>query len=390
MSASPRAAARSRALSGGPVGASETSTSSPVTGGGIGGGRRVQELPPEAEISPERRWTRPWRRGARSLRDGRGSAASGRSRGRRRAGRARAAGRASRSASLRHGARRCPGSDAWDRGGRARPARRSGPCASGASSDERQVAPLDLTAADRVLQSGVPVRAATSSPDVPLSRRWTTPGRSGSSPARGAEREELSGERRRSLPRPRVHGQPGRLVDDDEMLVVVCDRDRDRLRRQGRGRCGSSTSTTAPASRRWLFGRGAPSTRTSTRQKPLGIRPGRDPAARRERAVEPCARLGLSDAEAKCPHRGAVHTSVLVHEHERPEEDRHPTTMNVSARLKAGHASRSRKSVTRPSGMRSTRFAMLPPTTSPNPTGRTVCGGPSARRTTASSPRRRP
>src|SRR5918996_833787 len=59
-----------------------------------------------------------------------------------------------------------------------------------------------------------------------------------------------------------------------------------------------------------------------------------------------------------------------------PKSTATPTTMNVSARLNAGQASKSRKSVTRPSRIRSTRFATLPPSTSPSPTGSTGCRRP--------------
>ena len=59
-----------------------------------------------------------------------------------------------------------------------------------------------------------------------------------------------------------------------------------------------------------------------------------------------------------------------------PKSTATPTTMNVSARLKAGQALRSRKSVTCPRRTRSKRFARLPPSTSPRATGSTGCRRP--------------
>ena len=72
------------------------------------------------------------------------------------------------------------------------------------------------------------VRATTSSPDVPLSRRWTIPGRfSAPSPARrrqlGEPGQQAVDQRALCLAGAGVHDQAGRLVDDDHRGVGVDD-----------------------------------------------------------------------------------------------------------------------------------------------------------------------
>ena len=69
------------------------------------------------------------------------------------------------------------------------------------------------------------VRATTSSPELPASRRWTMPGRSGS-PTAGEIREvveESVHERALLVAGAGVDDQPGRLVDHDDRVVDVDD-----------------------------------------------------------------------------------------------------------------------------------------------------------------------
>src|SRR5436190_13967365 len=82
---------------------------------------------------------------------------------------------------------------------------------------------------------------------------------------------------------------------------------------------------------------------------------GRNADADQERTASPAARRrGRRSAAARAIIRSAT-----------------PTTMKVSARLKAGQKRRSRKSVTWPSRTRSRRFEMLPPIRSPSAAGST-------------------
>ena len=148
--------------------------------------------------------------------------------------------------------------------------------------------------------------------------------------------------------------------------------------------------------------------RRPTRLEAVALRPGRavdrhralskqplcngahsDLRPRGERLVEPRPCVVVSDREAKRRHRvlrafGASDRRGRAS----PNRIATPTTMNMSARLKAGHATKSRKSVTCPSRTRSIRFAMLPPSTKPSATGSTGWRLPSGRRTRALRRRR--
>ena len=88
--------------------------------------------------------------------------------------------------------------------------------------------------------------ATTITPDVSLSSRWTMPGRASppmpdsSSPAWASSGID---QRAVEVARGRVDDQSGRLVEHDEVAVLVQDRQRDGLRRRRRGDgCGTRTT----------------------------------------------------------------------------------------------------------------------------------------------------
>ena len=167
------------------------------------------------------------RPGGRSRRGGRGSGASGRSRAAR-AG-ARAVGRSSSSSKCVTAARGVSVSSEWrSRSWRSRPI--------GASIVPRRDRGFPTTSArysrvsarrrtSRCSPSYASCeRATTSRPDVSRSRRWTIPGRS-SSPPCGAGGGKRLRERAARVPGRRVHDDAGRLVHDEEVLVLVRDRE---------------------------------------------------------------------------------------------------------------------------------------------------------------------
>ena len=78
-------------------------------------------------------------------------------------------------------------------------------------------------------ECATPERATTSNPDVSRSRRWTIPGRSGSSPPAAPSASSCPASVPSEAPGSRVDGHAGRLVDDEEVLVLVCEADRDGL-----------------------------------------------------------------------------------------------------------------------------------------------------------------
>ena len=126
-----------------------------------------------------------------------------------------------------------------------------------AALDQREVLAGDLARAQRGLQRGMrraPTRASSSSPDVSRSSRWTTPGRSGG-PAGHAARERLH-ERPLLVPAAWMHDDPRRLVDHEQVLVLVGDPE---LRRRRRRRAGSrrglgSTTIVSPPASTWRLG----------------------------------------------------------------------------------------------------------------------------------------
>ena len=180
------------------------------------------------------------------------------------------------------------------------PARRAG-----MALDEREIAPFDLAAADRFLERRIRL-LRTSDGEQPRGvaiEPVHDPGPLGVSAGR-PEREQLPRERSRPRPRSRMHDEAGRLVDDEQVLVLVRQRDGDGLRREHRGRAReldldhrSCLQAVALRARR------AVDQHRSVAQQALRERARPDLRTRGERTVEPRARVGLSDAEAKRRHR---------------------------------------------------------------------------------------
>ena len=115
---------------------------------------------------------------------------------------------------------------------------------------------------------------------------------------------------------------PGRLVDDEQVLVLVGDPERHVLALEpgaaGFGRPSSSTSS--PPSSRWLFARAAPSTSDGARvEQPLGGAARADLRQRGEEAVEPLARGRRQERDVSSVTRAA---RLAVGGDERDEQDR--------------------------------------------------------------------
>ena len=242
----------------------------------------------------------PRRPAGRWPRGGRGSGASARSRGGRAGARARAGARTSSNS--------VTASRAWPCRARCRVAScRSRPIAASMRPRRRASAgrgrargtPLgDLAAAEQPLEPPVDLVRARDheQPDVSRSSRCTIPGRSGSSPPAiaCASRPWTSVPPR--VARRRVHDDPCRLVDDEQVLVLPGDAQRNLLGLERRlaplGQRRSATSS--PPSSRWLFGRGSPSTVTppSASSRSAAAREPTSSSAGEE-AVEPLSgRLG--------------------------------------------------------------------------------------------------
>ena len=68
------------------------------------------------------------------------------------------------------------------------------------------------------------------------------------------ELEQPVDERPGRIARPRVNDEAGRLVDDEEVLVLPDDVEIHRLGRRASTASGSSTTTSSPPSSLWLFG----------------------------------------------------------------------------------------------------------------------------------------
>ena len=284
-------------------------------------------------------------RAARSPRDGRGSGASVPSRGGRRSSACRSSSRstskcvtASRgvSVSSEHAGRLAPVA-ADRRLDAAAPGARTAP-------HERLVAPLERARRTRSRRPryASSLRATTSRPDVSRSRRWTMPGRSGvSPPATRAERARARACRRR-MPGRGMHDDPGRLVHDEQVLVLVRDPERRAPRPRARPGPGPAPRARAPRrpSSRWLLGRASPSrsaprsssSRSAAAREPISGSEARNRSSRspgrllgddERRGVRggPC---GLGPAGLVSPRTSATNRIAT------------PITMKESARLKAG------------------------------------------------------
>ena len=209
------------------------------------------------------------------------------------------------------------------------------------------------------------------------SSRWTMPGRSGSSPpsASCASRPWTSVPVRWPAPgwttTPAGLSTTRRCSSSQTTSSAISSGSRS-LPRRG---CTATSSCSPPASRK-LLARAVPSTRTcpaSTRRsasarEPTSGRPARKRSSRAPAASEGTGtfRTGFSVRGRERRRRGSRSEATIA-----PSRTATPTTMKMSARLKAGQKVKSRKSVTCPRRTRSTRFARLPPRTSPSPTGST-------------------
>ena len=225
------------------------------------------------------------------------------------------------------------------------PAARARPTA-----DERQVFALEPVAADERLQAAVcPFRP----------RHDHEPGRVPVEPvddpgpiglvASGRPPEQPVDERAGRVSGPRVDGDAGRLVDDEQLLVLVGDakieRGRDELGR--RGRLEFDLLPRLQSVR--LRPRRTVDAYVARVQQPLGGRARADLDEPGEETVEPQPGGVRGDGdvdqgravEVSARRRGDRSASSSD-----PTSRQTPTTMQVSARLNAGHQRRSRKSVT--------------------------------------------
>src|SRR6185437_12274940 len=231
------------------------------------------------------------------------------------------------------------------------------------AADERLVAALERTLPDELLQPlerlvraghheqagrvavepvddarTLLVLAAAREPDEPVHER----------PARVAGR--------------RVDDDAGRLVDDEHVLVLVRDPERHVLVLQRRRRLRHGQLDLLPAFEPVALGAPfAVDDHAALVQQPLGCRAGPNLGQGSEEAVEPLTGGLVRDCELQRVSPSSSVTKRIAT----------PTTMKLSARLKAGQYFRSRKSVTCPSRMRSIRFDVDPPISRPSATGST-------------------
>ena len=250
-----------------------------------------------------------------------------------------------RSASRRRAAWRCPATAASDRwrsrpmGASIRPRRERGRPRTSArysrSSARRRTRPCSRLKASSL-------RATTSSPDVSRSRRWTMPARSAGPPVARVPRSAPASVPR-VVPGPGMDDDTGRLVDDQQVLVLPGDAQVRRLglvarlgrglgaarsesprRRPGGGSSAGRLRRRAPLRRR----RAARRPRGSPRRRLLGEIPVESQARGRLRYAQ---RDQERSVEAPCRRRGLRSPASIV-----PSSSTTPTTMQTSARLNAG------------------------------------------------------
>src|SRR5215213_4614435 len=206
--------------------------------------------------------------------------------------------------------------------------------------------------------------------------------------AAGRAADQAVDERARPAAGSGMHDDPGRLVDHEQVVVLVRNAEVGGLRLEpGRRRRGSLELDLLPtlepmALRARLAVDGDAAVQRTFRRR---ARP--DLGKRCEKAVEPrpcglCGNADLQDELRRAASRSAANNAA--------SRTTTPTTMNESARLKAGQNPMSRKSVTAPSRTRSSRFEMLPPRTSPSPTGRTGWRAPERAKKSSIQPTTRP
>src|SRR5262249_8379318 len=185
-------------------------------------------------------------------------------------------------------------------------------------------------------------------------------------------------ERTARVPGRRVHDNAGGLVDHEQVLVLVRHPQRHVLALEGRrGPLRHAELRLPPAHEAVALGPSPPvDERRAVLDQPLGRRTGAHLRQRGEEAVEPLARGLVRDCELQRLSPSSSVTNRIAT----------PTTMKLSARLKAGQYLRSRKVVRCPRRMRSIRFDGEPPISSPSATGSTGCRAPERAKKTSIQP----
>ena len=298
--------------------------------------RGVQELALEPEPRPPRRTADRRRPDGRSPPCGRGSGACGRSRAR-----PAAASRPGAAARSRSGCGPRAGSsvsiDIGTRSRRSRPIGASIVPVRGRrpTVDQRQVLAPQLARGEQRLQRAVDlVRSGDhEQPRGVAVEAVHDPGAVGLVAPGGGSRQRL---RERPVPvaAGRMHDDPGRLVDDQQVLVLVGDRERHRRTSapRRRGPAPGSTSISSPAATTWRLGRTSPSTRTRPASISRCAR-ARDPSGAARNRSRPASPASSSDTRIRLgssaigSRDSSTSTSAIT-----------PNVIDMSATLNAGHA----------------------------------------------------
>ena len=201
--------------------------------------------------------------------------------------------------------------------------------------DEREIAALDLAAADRLLEPRV--RLLGAGDDEQAGGVAVEPVDDPGPVVVAAGRVELEQpvhERSRRVAGARVNDEAGGLVDDEEVLVLPDDVEIHRLGRERTARRGQLDDDVLPAlepvalrpaARRRRARRRPAISRSASPREPIS-------GARRERAVEPPA----SGARKRRVANSAGGASLRSAPASAAKRIATPTTMKVSARLNAG------------------------------------------------------
>ena len=270
---------------------------------------RVEELALEPEIAARRR--RPGRRspGGRSPRGGRGSGACAPSRAGRRAARARASSR--RTSNHVTASRGVGVSSEW----RVR-SRRSRPIGASIRPDAERGAPrtsaayVRSTSRVRIISCSSVVRLLRAGDDEQAGRVAVEavhdPGPVVVVSSLGAVLEQPLDERARPRRPGRMDDEPGRLVDDEQVLVLPDDRDVERLRLAAARLGDLDRDLLPPLEPEALRPRLAVDEHDAVGDQPLGERARLELGARGEDAIEPRAGLQLRNAKAElCQGEGS-------------------------------------------------------------------------------------
>ena len=230
----------------------------------------------------------------------------------------------------------------------------------------RRRAPLDQRAVLAGDLAALQLRYAARGALPRSARRRAAPtcrGRGGGRSRRGRPRRprpagQRLGERALAVAAAGVHDEARRLVDDEQVVVLVGDRDVDRRDRGGRGRrrlAGSSTSIARRRPRRWRFWTTTarrPHERRRRSAAPRALATRQRPARGTRRAAAP-ASVGRQPSAAPPPRsRTKIRTTT-------------PNVIAMSATLKAGQCGSLMKSVTAPWAIRSSALPIAPPSSSP-------------------------